>query len=338
MNTKAFLGFVGVIVFSVIWTGCFEEGAKESKQLFAYTTLEEPLAQRLFKAYRKETGVSVQFVRLSTGEAAARIEAESKNPQASIWVGGVGLGHIQIQHKGLSVPYRPKNAELISKQFRDPNGYWTGLYVGALCLVSNKKELEKRGLEAPQSWEDLLKPEYQGHVQVANPGTSGTAYNILTTQIGLKGEEKTFEYLKKLHQNISQYTRSGSAPVKNVVIGEAVVGIGYSHDAVRLLNEQKAPLEIHFPKEGTGFEIASISLIKGGKQPELSKELYEWLYTKTASQIIADYYIVPLLTTGVELKKGAVAPHLINLVPTDLEWDGKNKKRLVEIWNDRVNS
>ena len=52
----------------------------------AYTTLEEPLAQALFDQFTRETGITVNWVRGSGGEILTRLEAESANPQASIWV------------------------------------------------------------------------------------------------------------------------------------------------------------------------------------------------------------------------------------------------------------
>lgn len=58
-----------------------------AEKVGAYTTLEEPLAKALFDEFESETGIKVEWVRLSTGEATARMEAESQNPQASIWVG-----------------------------------------------------------------------------------------------------------------------------------------------------------------------------------------------------------------------------------------------------------
>ncbi|MBR1673150.1 MAG: iron ABC transporter substrate-binding protein, partial [Fretibacterium sp.] len=70
----------------------------------AYTTMEEPLAKALFDAFEAETGIKVEWVRLSGGEAIARLEAERANPQASIWVGGVGTQHIEAKLRGLSTP------------------------------------------------------------------------------------------------------------------------------------------------------------------------------------------------------------------------------------------
>ena len=86
----------------------------------AYTTLEEPLAAALFARFEEETGIKVNFVRLSGGEAVARLEAEASNPQASIWVGGVGLDHITAKGKGLTEPYVSRYSRNTPAQYRDP--------------------------------------------------------------------------------------------------------------------------------------------------------------------------------------------------------------------------
>src|SRR5690554_334202 len=188
-----------------------------------YTSLDEQLAREVFKAYEKDTGISIEWVRLSTGEAVSRMMAEKNNPQASIWVGGVGLGHIQAKESGLTVPFTSENSEFVPANFKDEEGYWTGIYAGPLCFVSNTQRLEELNLEAPVSWADLTKPEYGGYIQMANPGTSGTSYNVLATMVQIMGEEKGFEYMKELDKNIVQYTRSGSAPGKNAAIGEVPI-------------------------------------------------------------------------------------------------------------------
>ena len=220
----------------------------------AYTTLEEPLAKALFEKFEAETGIKVNFVRLSGGEVVARLEAEKANPQASIWVGGVGLDHITAKGKGLTAAYKSRAAGKTPTEFKDKEGYWIGLYVGPLTFVTNTKRAAELGIKPPTSWADLLKPEYKGLIRMANPNTSGTAYNVITTlRYIFKGnEEKVFDYLKKLDANIDQYTRSGSAPGKSVAIGEIPVAIGYAHDQVKLKVEG-APVVMTAPERRHGL-------------------------------------------------------------------------------------
>jgi len=305
--------------------------AKET--LAIYTTLDEPLARAIVAAFEEDTGIEVAWVRLSGGECVARLIAEKENPQISIWYGGVGLDHIVAKDKGLTTPYESPNAVNIPDNFKDIDFYWTGIYAGPLCFVSNTNLLTELGLEAPTSWADLIKPEYQGQIMVANPGTSGTAYNVLATMVQILGEDEAFKYLKALDKNIFQYTRSGSAPGKSASLGEVAVGIGYAHDQVKLVS-QGYPLQITFPSEGTGYEVASISLVKGGPQLELAKKLYDWALTERAAEIYASVFVCPFL--DVELKEGAIPISKVKTIVQDDVWAGANKDRLVAKWTNEV--
>ncbi len=305
----------------------------------AYTTLEEPLATPLFELFKQETGITVNFIRLSGGEVVARLEAEAANPRASIWVGGVGLDHITAKSKDLTVPYRSRFAGNTPAQFRDPQNYWIGLYVGPLTFVTNLERAKELGITPPKSWADLLKPEYKDRIRVANPNTSGTSYNVLTTMRYLYGgdEDKAFEYLKKLDANIDQYTKSGSAPGKSVAIGEIPVAIGYAHDQVKLLVEG-AKVEINAPSEGTGYELASMSLIKGGKDQVNAKKLYDWvLSSKEAQKLFTKWYVV-LVAKGAEKHPMALSIDQIKTVNQDMVWDGDkvNKNRLLKRWDAEI--
>lgn len=317
---------VSLVAASAVWA---------ADSVKAYTTLEEPLAKELFEAFEKETGIHVEWVRLTTGEAVARIEAEKANPQVSIWVGGVGTLHIDAKDKGLTTPYRSRAAESIPAKYRDPDGSWIGLYIGPISFATNTKRAQELGLKSPTSWADLLKPEYEKKVRMANPSTSGTAYNVVTTLIRVVGDEgKAFDFMKKLDKSVDQYTKSGAAPGKSCAIGEIPVAIGYLHDQIKLKKEG-APIEITIPSDGTGFETASMSLVKGGPDALQAKKLYDWILGKAAMEIIAKWYVIPLSSaatatdTGFELAK-------MKLVDQDDQWDAKNKARLLEKWNAEV--
>ncbi len=221
------------------------------------------------------------------------------------------------------------------EQFRDKDRYWSGIYAGPLCFESNTMSLKKYGLEAPASWEDLTDPGYEGHIQMANPGSSGTAYNVLATMVQILGEDAAFEYMQKLDKNITQYTRSGSAPGKNAAIGEVSIAIGYAHDGVKIV-DQGYPLQITFPEEGTGYEVASVSLIKNGPAEELesAKKLYDWALGKDAAVIYTSVFSVPFV--DVPLPKGAKPISEVKTIVQDDEWSAANKTRLVEKWNQII--
>jgi iron(III) transport system substrate-binding protein len=307
----------------------------------AYTTLEEPLAKALFEQFRKETGITVNFVRLSGGEAVARMEAEQANPQASIWVGGVGLDHITAKSKNLTIPYQSRFGNNTAPEFKDPQNFWIGLYVGPLTFVTNLDRAKALGLTPPKSWADLLKPQYKGQIRMANPNISGTAYNVLTTirTINNGNENAAFDYLKKLDANVDQYARSGSAPGKSVATGEIPIAIGYAHDQVKLKAEG-ANVEIDAPTDGTGYELASMSLIRGGKDQVTARRLYDWILSSpNAQKLFTDWYLV-LVAKGAAKHPLALSLDQIKTIKQDMIWDGNaaNKNRLLDRWNQEIGS
>jgi iron(III) transport system substrate-binding protein len=90
---------------------------------------------------------------------------------------------------------------------------------------------------------------------MANPASSGTAYTMIATLVQLMGEDKAFDYMKKLHKNISTYTRSGTAPVKAAARGETTVSISFVHD-VTTEAVNGFPVGSATPSEGTAPKSA----------------------------------------------------------------------------------
>ena len=163
---------------------------------------------------------------------------------------------------------------------------WINALNGALGIGYNTELLKKRGIPAPKCWADLLDPKLRDEVQIADPNSSGTAYVFLATTVQRLGEEKGFEYLKALHKNINQYTKSGIAPVKATALGETTVGIAFIHDMLTQ-KLQGAPIETVAPCEGTGYETGSVSIIKGGRNPEAARRFVDFTLSPEAQNINA---------------------------------------------------
>ena len=124
----------------------------------------------------------------------------------------------------------------------------------------NSDLLAANNLPEPACWKDLLKPEYKGHVQMANPNSSGTAYTTLASMVQIFGEEEGFEFMKGLHANINQYTKSGSAPIKAADVAKTPSA---SSSCTTPCKQAVAgfPIKVVAPCEGTGYEIGSMSII-----------------------------------------------------------------------------
>lgn len=283
-------------------------------------------------AFTEETGIEATFVRLSSGEALARITAGKDNPEFDVWHGGPADGYVTAADQGLLEPYVSPNASQIDAKHKDPNGYWTGVYVGALGFCNNTKVLAEKGADIPRSWEDLLQPELARNVAMAHPGTSGTAYTGLWTQVARHGGdvEAAKEYMLRLHANILQYPKTGTAPGQMAARGEIATGIIFAHDCVALQDEGFTDLEVTFPSEGTGYEVGGLALIKNARNPVSARKYIDWALTAKAQETPPTVRSYQLPTNP----NAAVDPRVpdlnaITLVDYDVEAAGAAKADLV---------
>lgn len=237
------------------------------------------------QAFQKKTGLTTKFVRLSAGEGLTRLTAAKNNPEFDVWHGGPNDTYIAARIAGVLDTYKSPTRNMLADIHKDTDGYWTGVYMGALGFCSNTNELKRLGLKAPKSWNDLLDPKLKGEVMMAHPGTSGTAYTALYTQVLRLGtEDAAIDYMKKLNANVLSYTRSGAGPTGPLGRGEVAVGIVFSHDctAAKLAGN---PLVVSFPSEGTGYEVGGVALVKGAKNPEAAKAYIDFTLSAEAQNL-----------------------------------------------------
>lgn len=258
-------------------------------QVVVYCSMQEDWCSEAARGFERASGVRVAMTRRSSGETYALIKAESANPRGDVWFGGTGDPHLQAAEENLTEEYRsPMLAELqpwAVRQAEQSRFRTVGIYAGALGYSFNRRELERRRIAPPTAWADLVRPEFRGEIQVANPNSSGTSYTMLATLVQLMGEEPAFDFLKQLHRNVAQYTRSGGAPARAVATGEALVGITFQHDAVAQA-VQGAPVVVVSPSEGTGYEIGSMSIIRGARNAENARRFYDWALSREAMAIM----------------------------------------------------
>jgi iron(III) transport system substrate-binding protein len=238
--------------------------------------------------FQRATGITVNMTQRGSGEALAQLRAEAQNPRTDVWFGGTGDPHLIAAEENLTADYRSPNADQLQpwalRQHEISKGRSIGVYSGAIGFGFNKELLARKNLPAPACWADIVKPAYKGEIQVANPNSSGTAYVVIATLVQLMGEDKAFEYLKEMHKNVNAYARSGTGPIKAVARGETAVSLSFVHDAVTESNAG-FPVGWATPCEGTGYEIGSMSIVRGARNIAQARRFYDWALTPEAQRL-----------------------------------------------------
>lgn len=332
-------GFTAALLMAGITSVASAQG-----KLTLYCSPQIEWCNLMVEAFEKETGVKVAMTRKSSGETFAQIKAESRNPKGDVWWGGTGDPHLQAAEEGLTQAYkssmRSQLYDWALSQAKSADDKTIGIYAGALGFGYNKTILEKNGLPVPACWKDLLKPEYKGHVQMANPNSSGTAYTTLATMVQLFGEDEGFEYMKALHKNINTYTKSGSAPIKAAARGENTIGIVFLHDAVKQA-VSGFPIVPVAPCEGTGYEIGSMSIIKDARNLDEAKKFYDFALRREIQERAKEAKAYQVMSN-----KSAIPPEqapkleTIKLIDYDFKKYGSSseRRRLLAKWDAEVKS
>lgn len=205
-----------------------------------------------------------------------------------------------------------------------------------MAFAVNKEVLARIGAPKPTSWADLLNPAFKGQIQMPSPQSSGTAYNVVASLVVMMGEDKAYDYMKKLAPNIQTYTSSGTAPSKAVQVGQCAVALQFTPAFFEAI-VKGFPVEVIFPKEGVWFEAPAVSILKGARNLAAAQELVDWLSSVKGQNVMTDKqtFFYPVVA-GAKLGTGMPAFESLKTIDIDPLWAGEQKKRLVERWVQEV--
>ncbi len=334
--------FAPALVMALLAT-CAGWASAQKTQLLVYTALETDQLKAYQEGFnRVNPDIEIKWVRDSTGVITAKLLAEKANPQADAVMGVAASSLALLDRQGMLEPYAPLNLDAIMSQYRDKKKVpaWFGMDVWGATVCFNTVEAAKKGIPKPETWKDLTKPAYKGQVVMPNPASSGTGFFDVTAWLKLFGDDDGkgggWKYMDALHENIAQYTHSGSKPCNMAAAGEFVVGISFEYRANA--NKAKgAPIDLVFPKEGLGWDLEAFAIHKGTKKLEAAKKLADWASSKDAMLLYGKNF-------AITAQPGVAAPlanvpkdYEARLVKMDFGWAAENRERILAEWNKRYN-
>lgn len=311
--------------------------AAQKTELLVYTALETDQLKAYTESFQKTNpNIDLKFVRDSTGVITAKILAEKANPQADVIL-GVSASSVEIfKQEGMLLPYEPKGFKALNARYSDPSRppSWVGMDVYSAIVCYNTVEGKKKNIPQPATWADLLKPVYKGQITMPNPASSGTGYFDVTAWLQTMGEAGGWKYMDKLHENIAQYTHSGSKPCRQAGAGEFVVGISFDFRG-NDVKAKGAPVELIFPKEGLGWDIEASGIVKNTKKLDAAKKLMDWTATREANEAYSKNFVI-VSHPGVKSKLPHIPADLEKrLIKNDFAFAAKNRDKILAEWQKR---
>ncbi|SFC28851.1 iron(III) transport system substrate-binding protein [Polaromonas sp. OV174] len=335
--------FAKVVATAGLLAACATASAQKS-QLLVYTALETDQLKAYQEGFNKvHPEIELKWVRDSTGVITAKLLAEKANPQADVVMGVAASSLALLDQNGMLEPYAPLNLDAIMSQYRDKKTVpaWWGMDVYGATVCFNTVEAKKRNIPKPETWKDLLKPAYKGQIVMPNPASSGTGYFDVIAWLQLWGDDNGkgggWKYMDGLHDNIAQYTHSGSKPCNMAASGEFVMGISFEYRGHA--NKAKgAPIDLVFPKEGLGWDLESFAIHKGTKKLAAAKTLADWASSKDAMILYGKNFALTAQPGVAPKLEHVPADYESRLIKMDFSYAAANRERILNEWNKRYNS
>jgi putative spermidine/putrescine transport system substrate-binding protein len=314
------------------------EGAATEGQVVSYGMSDDWVnLGNIWKAIEDKYNVIHTDTDMTSAEQITRLLAEKDAPVMDVADIGFDFLGTLVENK-LALEYRNSYWENIPADRKDPNGQWAVAYWGAISFLVNKDLIAN----VPQTWDDLLKPEYLDKVCSRDPRISSYATGaVLAAAFAHGGDESNvqpgLDFFKKLRE--SKNWREGVVlNVSSVQKGECPISIVYDFDGFNKRDATGLNLEVVIPQDGTfGMYFAEyISAV--APHPNAAKLANDFLFSDEGQIMFARGYAHPgrtdvVLPAAVEQKLLPESAYPKLHFPSDPATFTKAKNAIVDGWN-----
>jgi iron(III) transport system substrate-binding protein len=280
--------------------------------------------------------VDMQWVDAGSQEVYSRVKAEKGRPQGDVWWGAPSTMFMQAAQEDLLEPYRPTWADVIEADYKDAADRWYGTYRSPLAIMYNNRHYTAE--QVPQTWDDLLAPQWTGKITVRKPLPSGTMRTFIGAMIlRAPSEDEGIAWLNRMHKQSEAYMENPQLLFDHMKKQEDLVSVWLMPDVALQRERNGFPLDCVVPPD-TPVLTEGIAIIKGPPHPEWAQRFYEFVTTPESLAHQAEAYAKVPARTDLD---PATLPEWVAALEIDameIDWDSfaRNEKRWCERWENEV--
>ena len=340
LKRLAFAAALGIATLGTVTVGTATGAAAQQRALCYNCPPEWADWGSQLKAIQAKLGIQVPPDNKNSGQAIAALIAEKANPVADVtYLGGIAAD--PAKDAGVLTPYKPKNWEKIPADLKDADGNWFTIHSGTLGLFVNKAALGNKPV--PQSWADLLKPEYKGLVGYLDPTSAAVGQlGVMAINLALGGTydnlDPAIKFFKELAKNQPIVPKQTS--YARVISGEIPILLDYDFNAYRGQYTDHAPVQFVIPKEGTLVVPYVMGLVKGGPNGDNGKKMLDFVLSDESQAMWGNAYLRPVFADRLSAEaKAKFLPdaEYARAKAVDLKSLAKAQPQIVERYRKEVN-
>ncbi|TLS41648.1 thiamine ABC transporter substrate-binding protein [Streptomyces montanus] len=275
-------------------------------------------SKSVIKDFEKQSGYKVKVLKDGdAGQAVNKAILTKDNPQGDVFFGVDNTLLSRALDNGLFQSYEAKGTDLILPKYRvDQDKHRvTPIDTGDICVNYDKSYFSKHKLTPPQSFDDLLKPEYKNLLVTENAATSSPGLGFLLGSAAKYGDDGWPDYWKKLKANGVKVVDGWEQAYNEEFSGSAggkkaggdrplVVSYASSPPAEVVFADPKPKTAPTGVAAGTCFrQIEYAGLLSNAENEKGGKALLDFLLSKTFQDDM------PLNMFVYPVREGAQVPH-----------------------------
>jgi len=317
-------------------TGCGIAGADEEDTVRVYSGRHYDLEQA-FRAFADQTGSSVEFLYGGDAELRERIAAEGEDTPADIYL-TVDAGNLwQAAEQGLLAPLDSATLrEAVPEGLRDPDGRWYGLSMRARTVVYNPDRVDPAEFTSTDTYADLADPRWQGRLCMRN-STNSYTQSLVASLIAGHGEERARQIVQGWVDNDVEIFSNDIQILENVAAGGCDVAITNHYYLARLLaDDPDLPIQPFWANQdgrGVHVNISGAGVLANADDPELARQLIEWLATTGQNSFVDGNHEYPV-NPAVQPEPLIAGFGEFHYEPIDAEVYGELNARAVQLMNE----
>ncbi len=289
-----------------------------------------------FAAFKtRYPGVELVYNDLGSAATVVALDKARNRPQAdtAYYFAASALDAVR---KDVVQGFKPVNFDKLPPTLRDPDGKWFTIHTLNVAFLVNKKLIK----DVPQTWQDLLKPEYKGSIVYLDPRSTGQGQVIvLAANFANKGTmdevKPGIEYLGKLQATGNVLRVVGTTPYAQFLKGEIPIWIGYENDGLKAkyLDGMGNDVAVVIPKDGSAAAPYAISMVKNDPNPNAAKLWLNYIMTTPGQVTFAKGFVRPAVP-GIELPEGVAEklPNAPQIKPIDIAKATAKKAEIDQGW------
>jgi iron(III) transport system substrate-binding protein len=281
---KKILSIVALFCCAALLLSCSAYAADRDRVVIYTAAEDERIAYLQEELDRQFPDTEIVIQSLGTGQLLSKLQAEGTNSDCDIFY------DLEVVNAEIILNANPElfvdlsdydfsiyDASVTGYTDRHHQYAVNGKTAGAFLV--NTAMLEEKGLPIPETYEDMLKPEYRELISMPSPLSSGTGYSYYNGMVTILGEEEGLTYFDELNPNIKEYTTSGSAPAKAAVRGDVAIAYGLLWQCVNYANENEG-MTVVVPEQGLAFDLFTMGMITGHETRGSVQEVFSYLYNE----------------------------------------------------------